>query len=140
MAAMTEGVRTAAHADARMDEGAGGGFDATPAPAAHDATRFAHALHRARGIRDEPNGIDDRSLPGRAHALRDGLRQAATALDRDWRDATGLVAASLQAGRWGPAGMLALQGRMLQVSLQMDLASKLVQKSTQAVDQLVRIQ
>lgn len=99
--------------------------DVSAASAARDVARFEQALTRER----EPT-----------HALRDGLRDAATMLDRDWAAATGLAAASMRTGRWGPADMLALQGRMLQVSLQMDLASKLVQKSTQAVDQLVRIQ
>ncbi|MGI4983065.1 MAG: type III secretion system inner rod subunit SctI [Janthinobacterium lividum] len=131
--------------------------DVSAASAAHEAARFAQALTREQGAhdtRDDRPGIE--GGPGQGvgqrrergtvapreptHAWRDGLRDAAAMLDRDWTAATGLAAAPMHAGRWGPADMLALQGRMLQVSLQMDLASKLVQKSTQAVDQLVRIQ
>ncbi|MGI4861817.1 MAG: type III secretion system inner rod subunit SctI [Janthinobacterium lividum] len=146
MTAMNSGMLTISGGgvmpDGVADMAAGNGPDTPFVSAAHDvsaasvacdAARFEQALTRERGA---PHALRD----GLRAGLRAGLHDAAAMLDRDWTAATGLAAASLHTGRWGPADMLALQGRMLQASLRMDLASKLVQKSTQAVDQLVRIQ
>lgn len=142
MASMMDGVPAVGqadmrrHGDAVAGETAASAFGAVdPSRDARDAARFALALGRAQDGRD---ALAQRAEPTRA--VRDTVLDAARALDRDWAAATRLSMAPLHAGRWGPADMLALQGRLLQASMQMDLASKLVQKSTQAVDQLVRIQ
>ena len=94
-----------------------------------DAARFARALSEA-----SDDGIT--AAPAPWHAP---LTDVVTRMNRDW-DALRRSAVPPFDTPLSPAMLLALQCRTLDVTQQVYLASKVVQKSTQALDQLVRIQ
>jgi hypothetical protein len=98
-----------------------------------DAARFAQALSMA-----SDDGVTAIAATAQApwHAP---LTDVVTRLNRDW-DALRHSAVPPFDTPLSPSMLLALQCRTLEVTQQVDLASKVVQKSTQALDQLVRIQ